>query len=559
MTAALAVPPPPHVSPTEAGACEMPRGGEKFGAWFDVKAAQAAVDFFHTYLRHTEGEWWGRPFRLSAWQEKIVRSVFGWKRADGTRLVRQLYLEVPRKNGKTEFAAGLALLLLVADGEPAGQVYSMAVDKDQAKIVFNKAGTMVSLSPALSKAVEVYKTALYVAELMASFKPLSARPGGKHGFSPSGAVADELHEWPDGELHDVVHKGTVARRQPLEILITTAGEPGIGYGWDRHEYAAAVLRGDVEDPTFLAFIFAADAEDDWRDPATWAKANPNFGVSVKRDYLETEVVQAAGNPVKEADFKRFHLNIWNERKAGGIDMAAWDEAPARDVTLEALRGRRVWAALDLSSTTDLTALALAADAPDGGIDMWWRFWLPVKSDRDLRERAKRDRVDYPRWIAEGWIVATPGDVVDYDAVRACITGKVPHESHAGRPLVEEVDIVQLAIDRWNATATATQLMGDGIDVVQFGQGFASMAAPTKEFERLVLGRALAHGGNPVARWMAQCVSFIADGADNVKPVKPDRRRTPKRIDGIVAGIMALGVKGVAKPGDGTVEQGFIEV
>lgn len=547
MTAALAEAP----LALPAGLPVCPQGGEKFGAWYDPAAAQAAVDFFHTYLRHTEGEWWGRPFRLSPWQEAFVRTVFGWKRADGTRLIRQAYLELPRKNGKTEFAAGLALLLLIADGEPGAQIYSMAVDENQAKIVFNKAGVMIGLSKALYDEAKVFKKSIFCHALMGRFEPLSSRPGGKHGFSPSGAVADELHEWPDGELHDVVHKGTGARRQPLEILITTAGEPGIGYGHEMHEYATAVLRGDVIDPTFHAVIYAAEAEDDWRAPETWAKANPNLGVSVKEDYLAAEVVKCEGKPAKIADFKRYHLNVWNEKKAGGIDMDAWDKLPARRVTLDDLKGRVCWGGIDLSSTTDLTVLALAADWPDGrGIDMWWRYWLPVRSPKELREREHRDRVPYSRWIDERWIVATEGDVVDYDAIRAFVSGGVAHPAHKGPSLKELVDIRDLAIDRWNATQISSQLMGDGIPMKQFGQGFASMSAPSKEFERLITGGLLAHGANPVARWNAQCVTFIADGADNIKPVKPDRRRTPKRIDGIVAGIMAIGVKGTTAPATG---------
>lgn len=523
----------------------MPLGAEQFGAWFDHAAADAAVGFFPTYLRHTEGEWWGRPFHLAPWQENdIIRPVFGWKRADGSRLIRQVWIEVPRKNGKTELAAGMALVLLIADGEHGGQIYSMAVDKDQAKLVFTKAGVMVAMSPQLANAVEVYKTSLYVPELMGSFKPLSARPGGKHGFSPSGAIADELHEWPDGELHDVVHKGTVSRRQPLEVLITTAGVPNVGYGWELHEYALAVLTGNVVDPTFHAVIYAADPEDDWQSPATWAKANPNFGVSVKEEYLAAEVVKAVGNVRREGDFKRFHLNIWNEQKAGGLDMVAWDACRVRTLQLADLAGRRVWGGLDLSSTTDLTALVLAADAPDGGVDLWARFWMPTAG---LAERSRKDRVPYDRWIAEGWITGTDGDVVDYDAIRALISAGVEHEKHAGPCIAELADIAQLAIDRWNATHITTQLTGDGIAMLAFGQGFASMSAPSKEFERLVTAGLLNHGGNPVLRWMAQSVTFVSDGAENIKPVKPDRRRTPKRIDGIVASIMALGAKGVAVP------------
>ena len=519
----------------------MPAGAAALGAWFDHDAADGAVGFFHDFLRHTEGEWWGRPFRLSAWQEHdIIRPVFGWKRADGSRLIRQVFLEVPRKNGKTELAAGIALLLMIGDGEHGGQVYSMAVNKDQAKIVFDKAGVMVNLSAQLAQVVEVLKTSLWVQELYASFKPLSAKPGSKHGFSPSGAVADELHEWPDGELHDVVHKGTVARKQPLEVLITTAGVPGVGYGWELHEYAVEIIKGNREDPTFLPLIYAADPEDDWTSPETWKKANPNYGISVKPEYLAAEVAKARGNVRREGDFKRFHLNLWNEQKAGGLPMDKWDACGRRPVSLEMLQGRRCWGGLDLSSTTDLTALALLAPWPSGGgYDFWAHFWLPTDG---LAERVRRDRVPYDRWIDEKWITGTSGNVVDYDAVRAMISGRGENAAKyaCGQPLIEQVDLAELAIDRWNATQISSQLMEDGVGVVQFGQGFASMSAPSKELERLIEGGLLSHGSNPVLRWMAQAVTFISDGADNMKPVKPDRRRTPKRIDGIVAGIMGLG-------------------
>ncbi|MBY3752489.1 terminase large subunit [Azospirillum formosense] len=535
----------------------MPVGGEQYGAWYDHAAAEAAVAFFPTYLRHTEAQWWGQPFHLAPWQAKIVRTVFGWKRADGTRLIRELYLEVPRKNGKTEFAAGLSILMLIGDGEFGGQVYSAAVDKDQAKIVFNKASVMVGLCEELMQAVEVYKTSLYCPELAASFKPLSAKPGSKHGFSPSGGIYDEIHEWPSGDLQDVVHKGAIARRQPLEVYTTTAGEHGKGYGWEVHERAVAILKGEVIDPTFLPVIFAADPEDDWTDPATWAKANPGYGVSVKADFLKTECANAQGKLRKEADFKRFHLNMWVDQViTTGLPMDKWDACRITPVTLAELAGRPCWGGLDLSTTTDLTALCLVSPKLDGsGYDVWWRFWLPVSSDRDLRERCKRDRVDFAKWIAEGWIRPTEGNTVDYDVIRAEITGQGEGAEQLGdwTPITEMVDLKELAIDRWNSSQITTQLTNDGVTMVPFGQGYASMSAPSKEFERLIIAGELNHGGNPVARWMATCVAYDTDGRDNIAPVKPDRRGTPKRIDGIVAGTMAVGRAMVAEPGGGGIE------
>ncbi len=526
-----------------------PPGGERHGATFDATSADVAVDFFPTYLRHTEAEWWGKPFILSPWQRDLVRAAFGWKRRDGTRLIRQVYLEVPRKNGKTEFAAGLALLMLLAEGEPGGQGYSMACDKEQASIVFNKACTMVQLSPTLRGLCETFKTAIFCPQLSASFKPLSSKPSSKHGFSPFFAIADELHEWPTGELHDVVHKGTGARRQPLEILITTAGVPGEGYGWQMHEYAQNVAAGIVEDPTFFPLIFAADPDDDWRSPETWAKANPNLGVSIKNEYLEQEVTRAQGSAHLIADFKRYHLNLWNSHTEGGLDINAWDACGLHPVKLEDLKGRRCYGALDLSSTTDLTALTVVAEREDGGFDAWWHFWIPTEN---LAERIRRDRVPFDRWIAEGLITATEGNVVDYDAIRAMISGGVEHDAFTDEPICTQIELAELAIDRWNATHLITQLMSDGVNVVAFGQGYASMSGPSKEFERLIGVKQLNHGKNPVARWMASCVTFKTDGAENIKPVKPDRRRSTKRIDGIVTLIMALARATAAVREDDTV-------
>lgn len=529
-----------QVKSTEPNQPLFPKGGEKFGAWYDKKAADAAVAFFPMYLRHTEAEWYGKPFYLSPWQEEIVRDIFGWKRTDGTRLRRQVYIEIPRKNGKTEFAAGLAILGLVADGEFGGQGYSMACDKDQAKVVFNKAATMIALSPALSKDIESYKTALYCPALQARFMPLSSKAATKHGFSPSFAIADEIHVWPDGELHDVVHKGTGARRQPLEILITTAGEPEVGYGWELHERALKVLSGDDDhvDPTFLPVIFAANPEDDWKTPEAWRRANPNLNISIKESWLEEEVAKSIGNPRLIAEFKRYHLNIWNSKTVGGINQDHWKACKIRPVSLEDLAGRRCWGGLDLSSTTDLTALTLVSPWQTGdGYDVWWHFWMPAEN---IRERSRNDGVRFDKWIAQGFITGTEGGVVDYDAIRAKLSGGIAHDALEGAIVSQTVDLVELAVDRWNATHLITQLMSDDVNVVQFGQGYASMSAPTKELERCLGKNILNIGENPVADWMSKNVTFITDGAENIKPAKPDRRKAKVRIDGIVTLIMALG-------------------
>jgi len=522
----------------------MPRGGERFGAWFDAFAADAACGFFPKYLRHTEGEWAGRPFQLAPWQaDRIIRPIFGWKRADGSRLIRQAYIEVPRKNGKTELAAGVSLLALVGDAEIGGQAYSMAVDKEQAKLVFHKAGVMVGFSRELAELLEVFKTSIFCPQLMASFKPLSSGPANKHGFSPSFAIGDEVHEWPNGDLHDVVHKGTGARRQPLEILITTAGVRGRGYGWELHEYARQVDEGLIEDPAFLPVVFAAGQDDDWTDPAVWAKANPNLDVSIKRDYLEAECRKAQASPRLENDFRRFHLNQWTEQVTRWLPLDRWDACtsqPANAVRwreLEAeLAGRKCWGGVDLSSTSDLISLtwAFPPRSPLERLILIWRIWVPADS---LRRRVEQDRVPYDVWHAAGSIAKTDGNVADYRVIREQIFADA-----------ERFQVQKLAIDRWNATQFAVELQEEGLPVEFFGQGFASMAAPTKEMERLVLAGALDHGGHPVARWAAGNVAVEQDAAGNIKPAK---NKSTEKIDPMVSAIMAIGV--IAKGGEEVVD------
>ncbi len=517
----------------------MPKGAEKLGAWWDESAAQAATAFFPHYLRHTEGEWAGRSFVLSDWQrDRIIRPIFGWKRADGTRLIRIAWIEVPRKNGKTELAAGISLLAILGDAEFGGQGYAMAVDKDQAKIVFSKAATMIGLSPAFRehRTFEVLKTSIYCPELQASFKPLSSGPGGKHGFSPTFAIGDEVHEWPDGELADVVHKGTAARRQPLEIYITTAGINGEGYAWEMHELAESVLSGEIEDPTFLPVIFAAPADADWKAEATWRQANPGYGISVKPEYMTAEAAKAARSPRAENDFKRFHLNMWTEQVTRWLPMDRWARCTAdpadRDLWKklpERMRGRAAFGGLDLSITRDMTSLCwmFPHDDPEGPLTYIWRFWLPRES---ARNQPPRRRLRYERFVEAGALTLTDGDAVDYAYIEKQILADA-----------EAFNICWLGFDRYNATELSIRLKDQhGMPVEGFGQGYVSMNPPSKEFERRIVLGGIEHGNNPVARWMAENVSTEQDPAGNIKPSKRGRGENAPKIDGIVAAIMGTG-------------------
>jgi phage terminase large subunit-like protein len=527
------------LSPAPSGSSAEPPpaapNGAPEGCWFDEAEAQTACGFFPDYLRHTEGEWAGKPFRLNGWQRELVRTIFGWKKADGTRLIRIVYLEVPRKNGKTEFAAGLALLLLLCDGEKGGQGYAMAADKDQARIAFNKAHTMAGLSPTLENDITRLKTSLFCPELLASFLPISSSPNTKHGFSPSFAIADEIHAWPDGELADVVHKGTAARRQPLEIYITTAGIKGRGFGWEMHDRAVKIRDGLLVDPSFLGVIFAADDGDDWRAEATWVKANPNIGISPKWDYLRAEAARATENPRLENEFKRYHLNLWTEQVTRWLDIELWDacagEVPWQELA-EALKGRPCFAGIDLSSKIDLSALVYAfpPEQEDGLWHVVPRLYLP---EARLELGEKRDRLPYGRWAREGVIRATPGNVIDYGYIKA----QLREDARLFR-------IEEAAFDPWNATQFAVDMQNEGMIMVEFRQGFSSMSEPSKFLEALVIDGRLRHGGHPALREMAKAVSTASDPAGNIKA---DKSKTTLRIDGIVAAIMAIGRAIVATP------------
>ncbi len=515
-----------------APAFRLPPPAEGFV--FDEYAAERACAFFPRYLRHTKGRWAGQPFELEPWQRQVVRELFGWKRADGSRRYRICYIEIPRKNGKTTFAAGLALYLLFADGERAAEVYSVANDTDQAMICFQEGCRMRLQAPALLERSLAHKKAMVVPSTQSAWKVLSSEVGTKDGLNASGVIFDELHALRDRTLADLMHTSVGARVQPLEIYITTAGSDRLSYCWEMHEHAERVAAGELVDTEFLPVLFGAGPEDDIGDPATWAKANPSLGRAVSLEYMAKEAERAKQLPRYENVFKRLHLNIWTEQSVRWLPMDKWDACNLRPVTLEDLRGREVWGGLDLSSTTDITALALVAKSLEGeGYDLWCRFWMPAAN---IAERARRDRVPYEQWKREGLLVATDGNVVDYDRIRTEITGP--------GGLAETAHIREIAIDRWNASQITTQLTGDGLTMVPFGQGFASMSAPSKAFEKLVLGGQLNHGGHPILRWMASNVGVEMDAAENIKPSKV---KSSMRIDGIVAAIMALGRATVAQP------------
>ena len=496
--------------------------------WFDERAAAIAVAFFEKLLVHTKGDWAGGAFTLQAWQrDEIIRPLFGWKRRDGTRRYRRAYIEIPRKNGKSTLCAGIALLLLFADGEAGAEVYSAAADRDQASIVFDTAKTMAEASPQLIRRCKPFKRSIVVPESNSFYRVLSADAYTKHGLNAHGIVFDELHAQPNRELYDVLNTSTGARKQPMMVMITTAGYDRNSICWEQHDVAKRVLEarriGDAgnDDPELFVFIAAAEDGDDWTDPAVWAKANPGLGVTVSVEYMQGQCRQAMQSPAYQNTFRRLHLNQWTSQESRWLNMVDWD---ACNTPLPDLSGRICYGGLDLASTTDIAALVLAF-APVAAHEPVWLlpfFWVP---EENLIARGRKDRVAYDAWARDGLIEATPGNVIDYGYI----------ERRIGE-LSKIYKLKEIAFDPWNASQTAQSVGNAGITMIEMRQGMASMTAPTKELNRLVMSRGIGHGGNLVLRWMADNVVVKSDAAGNLKP---DKGMSRQRIDGVVAAIMAI--------------------
>jgi phage terminase large subunit-like protein len=494
------------------------------GQFFDAAKASVAAACIETYLRHSTGEWAGKPFVLLDWQRSIVWDIYGWRNADGSRRFREVFIALPRKNGKTTFVAALSVLFFLFDDEPAGHVYAAAGNAEQATVVFSEARSMILASPELSRHVEPYKRQMWCAAKATSYQVLTKSGLTKHGLNPYATIKDELHTWKDRLLWEALRTAQGARRQPIDISITTAGYDRHSLCFEQWQYARKVRDGVIENSAFLPVLFEAAPDDDWRDPEVWAKANPSLGVTIKRDWLEKECRRAIEQPSHENVFRQLYLNQWTEQASRWLSLAVWD-ANASPIDRQALRGRRCTGALDLAHVADLSAFVLVFDPvePGGAYDVVPFFWVP---EENIRVRARKDRVPYDLWARDGLIRATPGEVTDFDFIREDIFG-----------LLEEFQIAEIAYDPWSAHQLVQQLMHEGVPMVEFRQGFRSMSPAAMEVERLLIGRRLNHGGHPVLRWMASNVAVQKDPAGNIKP---DKASSTERIDGIVALCMAVG-------------------
>ena len=492
---------------------------------YDKGKADRAVTFIQN-LCHTKGKWAGTPFTLLPWQEQIVRDIFGIVKENGKRQFLTAYVEIPKKQGKSELAAAVALYLLYADNEQSAEVYGAACDRNQASIVFDVAKQMVQMSPALMRRSKITAAQKRIVNYSNNgyYQVLSAEAYSKHGFNIHGVVFDELHTQPNRKLFDVMTKGSGdARMQPLYFLITTAGTDTHSICYETHQKAKDILEGRKIDPTFYPVIYGADEADDWTDPKVWKKANPSLNITVGIDKVEAACESAKQNPGEENSFRQLRLNQWVKQAVRWMPMDKWD-ACAFPVSEDDLEGRVCYGGLDLSSTTDITAFVLVfppLDEEDKYCILPY-FWVPEET---LELRVRRDHVPYDVWERQGKLMTTEGNVVHYGYIEKYI-----------ERLGERFNIREIAFDRWGAVQMVQNLEGMGFTVVPFGQGFKDMSPPTKELMKLVLEQMIAHGGHPVLRWMMDNIFIRTDPAGNIKA---DKEKSTEKIDGAVATIMGL--------------------
>lgn len=519
---------------------------------FDAGKAARVLNFFRR-LKHTKGHWRGVPFTLLPWQEQALSDIFGTVRENGYRQYTTVYMEIGKKQGKSEIGAGVGLYCLTSDDEWAAEVYGCAADRQQASIVFDVAVEMVDQNPTLRKHIKPVlslKRLIYM-PTKSFYQVLSADAVSKHGFNVHAVIFDELHAQPDRALYDIMTQGSGdARKQPLYFVITTAGDDPDRHsiGWEVHKRAEEVLLGVKKDPTMYAVIYGLDRENrriwtgreyetapgDWVDAATWrsiwsdkkiwAKVNPSLGHTVTLDKVEDHYTQAQGNLALEKNFRWLRLNCWEQLKINkwlGVDF--WDLCAGK-VDEKALRGRPCYGGLDLSSKIDMTAFVLLF--PPDEINKKWamlpHFWLPEEM---VRQRYEVDKVPYPEWVERGFLQTTPGNVIDYDFIKAKILD-----------LKDKFNILEIAFDPWNAAQVAVDLGEEGLTMFEIRQGVKSMSPPTKEIEQIVRGRKLIHNGHPIMRWNVSNAKAKIDENDNIRLVKD---KSKERVDGLFALINAM--------------------
>lgn len=503
---------------------------EDFPYYFDEAAAERKIRFSQE-MRYTKGDWAKRRLKitLQPWQQFVDWVVYGWKHSgSGARRFTKGYVEVARKNGKTEWKATDANYMLAMDGEEGAEVYFCATKKDQAKIAWTAAKIQCDRNRFLKQHTELFKMSSRITftETNSIMTPIGQDSDTEDGLSPSFALIDEYHAHKSSDLLNVMQDGMGARSQPLLWIITTAGfDKNLPCYQEERTLIEGILDGslDPKPENVFGIIYTLDEGDDWADETVWEKSNPNLGVSVSQSFLRTQVTEALASPQKQNNVITKNFNVWTQAVSRWISAESWDENKGK---IGDLTGRQCFGGIDLSTAVDITAWVLCFPPTelDPKYTFLYRFFIPGD---DLLKRERRDKVPYTLWRDRGYITVTDGNVIDYDFIEAQIKADA-----------DIYDIRSISYDPWNSTQVTNHLE-DEIPLVQFRQGFASMSAPSKDFEKRVLAKELNHGGNPVIKWMISCTEVKTDPAGNIKPVKPDRKRNGKRIDGVIASIMSL--------------------
>lgn len=496
---------------------------KKRGYVFRPEMLQPIYDFC-LLCKHGKGKWAGQSFIPQPWQVFLLGSIFCWVSIKtGMRRFRRVYAELPRKNGKSFIGSVIAIITYVIDGEGGPEVYTAATKRDQSRIVFDSAKGIIKKSPDLRGIITVNKYNITLPhDDAARFEPLSSDADSMDGLNTHCAIIDELHAHKSRDLWDVIESSTGAREQSLIFAITTAGHNHNGICMEIRRHCENVLseKSAVDDDRLFIFISSIDDGDDWRKPSSWEKANPNYGISVLPDDIADQCKKAQAVPGSENEFRCKRLNQWVSQAERWIPIDKW-EACKGLVEIEKLRGQPCYAGLDLGSTMDMSALVLYFHEAKTLLPF---FFCPEEAGLN---NDKINRMAYDGWARDGFLELTPGNVVDYDWI---IKKAVE--------LQGLFDIREIAYDRWNATQTVIKLQDEhGFKMVEFGMGYSSMASPTRELERLILSRELNHGQHPVLWWNANNIAIDTDPAGNMKPSK---KKSTQKIDGLVAAIMAIG-------------------
>lgn len=498
-------------------------------AVFDRQEASRTIELFHC-LTHEKAEWAGQLLFLTRWEQAWIGNLFGWKRPDGSRRYRTAFLAIPRKNGKSTLAAGLAIRLFHGEREPGAEIISAASTREQARFVWDLVRRMIRRNQVLAARTRFYQHSLVLRDDdLSNYKPVAAEAGPIYGANLHGAIIDELHQLPTRDLVDAIKTSTGARRQPLVVEITTAGWDIESICYKEWEYARMVRDNVIHDPEFLPCIYETPADAPWDQPDTWRAYNPNFGISIKADWLTAECHRCKGSPARENAFRRLHLNQWVGAASPWLTLESW-RACDGTFDIEAMKGRPCFGGLDLGRTDSLAAFALCFANNDGTYRVAVWHFMPNK---DIRHREEIDRASYTAWAAAGLLELTGKNATDYNAILRRI-------EWAAKTFKLQV----LAYDRWDATELIAKVQNEiGVKCEKVGQGFASMKGPVKEVERLVLDKQLSYNRNPMLDWQINHCSVCTDPAGNRKP---DKESSRSFIDGIVAMVMAIGCAVLSK-------------